>query len=188
MASFLATVVMALTVAIAGIRGRRTLALKVLRRLGLFAGGYVGIVIVVSLVTPRRVLEPGTTECWDDWCVGVTYVNPIPADTTVTYAVTVRVSSRARGLPQRGPEPELYVLDGRNRRHDPAVGSGRTPTEFTLEPQEAVTFTRVFQVPADAEDPVLVLKHGGSGDQFPGWFIIGGENSLFHEPIVVPLT
>ncbi len=188
MASFLAVTGMVVTAAIAGLLGRRARALKVVRALAVYTGLYVGILIAVSLVSPRRVLDVGTAKCWDDWCVGVTGVDLIPAETTVTYAVTLRVSSRARGLPQRGLEPEVYVLDGQNRRHDPAVGLGRTPTEFTLQPEEAVTFTRVFQVPTDAEDPVLVLNPGGGGVQFPGWFIIGSENSLFHEPIVVPLT
>src|ERR1700730_9498098 len=64
---FLATIVTLLVAAVAAVRGRGRRAMAIMLRLGVFAGTYLGVVILVSLVSPRRVLNVGDDLCWDDW-------------------------------------------------------------------------------------------------------------------------
>jgi hypothetical protein len=178
---FLASVVTLLGAMFAGLRGQKARAIAILRRLGLCAAIYLGVVVIVSLVSPRRVLKVGDDLCWDDWCMTVTNVRKTPSNGTVNYLVTFRVSSRARRRPQRG-FARVYMMDDRGGTYDPVPDPGDTPFEHLLHPREAISATRVFALPADAQDPVIVMSHGGS---FPGNFIIGDSESLLHKRTVV---
>jgi hypothetical protein len=75
-------------------------------------------------------------------------------------------------------------MDGQGRRYDPVPDPDAIPFDALLQPQESMTTTREFDLPVDAQDPVLVATHG---EGFPGWFIIGDSGSLFHKRTVVRL-
>lgn len=185
LAVFFATLAMLVLAGLTALRRRRSQSVAILRRLGIFAGFYLAIVILVSLVSPRRVLNVGDDRCWDDWCMAVSDVRKTSADTGSRYIVTIRISSRARRAPQRGRGTHVYLMDDQGRRYDPIPDPAAIPFDILLQPREVVTTTRVFELPAEAQDPVLVATHGGG---FPGWFIIGDSASLFHKRIVVRLS
>jgi hypothetical protein len=169
---------------IAAARRRWARALKTLGFLGIFAGVYLGIVIIVSLLSPRQALKMGERQCWDEWCMGVADVERKVIGSGLRYIVTVRISSRARQRPQRGRGAYVYVLDESGRRYDPVPDDHAIPFDALLQPGKAIDIVRVFELPADAREPVLAVSHGGG---FPGWCIIGDAASLFHKPIVVRL-
>jgi len=181
---FLATVVMLVAAAVAAARRRRASATATLRKLGVFVGVYLGVVILVSLVTPRRVLSVGDDQCWDDWCIAVAKVRRTVTGNAVSYEVTLRVSSRARRRPQRERGVQVYLMDDRGRSYDPLPDQSAVPFSILLQPTEAVDVTRRFELPLDAHAPVLVVSHGGG---FPGIVIIGDSESLFHKGTVVRL-
>jgi hypothetical protein len=181
---FFVAVVMLVLAGVAALRGRRARAIAISRWLGIFAGLYLGIVILVSLASPRRELKVGDDQCWDDWCMTVTNVQRTPAENAIRYVVTIRISSRARRVAQRGRNTHAYLMDDRGRRYDPVPDPDAVPFDILLQPQEAVSTTRVFEIPADVQEPVLVATHG---EGFPGWFIIGDSGSLFHKKTVVLL-
>ena len=183
-AVFFGTVGMLVLAGLAALRGRRTRAFALLRWLGLLAGVYLGIVILVSLVSPRRVLNLGEELCSDDWCIAVTNVRRQPAEDAQSYAVTFRISSRARRRAQRERGVLVYLMDDRGRSYDAAPDPAAIPFDILLQPQEAVNITREFHLPADAQNPVLVVTREG---WFPGLFIIGDSGSLFHKRTVVRL-
>jgi hypothetical protein len=183
-AVFLAAVVLLVLAGVTALRGRRAPALALLCRLGIMAGVYLGIVILVSLVSPRRVLNRGEEQCWDDWCIAVTDAHRQPAADGQSYEVTLRVSSRARRRAQRERGVRVYLMDDRGRCYDAVSDPAAVAFDTLLQPQEAVTATRVFHLPAEAQAPVLVVAHEG---WFPGLFIIGDSGSLFHKPTVVRL-
>jgi hypothetical protein len=183
-AVFFAAVGMLVLAGVAVLRGRRAAAIATLRRLGVFVGVYLGIVILVSLASPGRVLNVGDDQCWDDWCLTVTDVRRTPTENAIKLLVTFRVSSRARRVSQRGRGTQVYVMDGQGRRSDPVPDPDAIPFDVLLQPQEARITTREFDLPADAQDPVLIATHG---EGFPGWFIIGDAASLFHKKTVVRL-
>ena len=68
----LVTVITIVTAAILAVSGQVARAGRILRRLSIGAGVYFAVVIVVSMVTPRRDYRVGDTRCFDDWCITVT--------------------------------------------------------------------------------------------------------------------
>jgi len=182
--AFLTAVVLLVLSAIAAIRKRRARAVALLRNFGIFVAVYFGIVILVSVLSPRRVLHVGDDQCSDDWCIAVADVQREPSDAGVTYVVIFRVSSRARGRPQREGGVQVYVMDDRGRCYDPVPDTAASPFDVLLQPRESVQIRRAFELPADAQAPVLVVSHGGG---FPGCCIIGDSESLFHKRTVVQL-
>jgi hypothetical protein len=183
-AVFVGTMVILVLAGLAAIRGRRARALAWLRRLGVMASVYLGIVILVSLVSPSRVLNLGEEQCSDDWCIAVTKARHQPVADAQLYEVSFRISSRARGRAQRERGVRVYLMDSRGRCYDPVLDQADVPFDRLLQPQEAVDIRRVFNLPVAAHDPVLVVSREG---WFPGLFIIGDSGSLFHKRPVVRL-
>jgi hypothetical protein len=111
-AVFFAAVGMLVLAGVATLRSRRAVAIATIRRLGIFVAVYLGIVILVSLASPRRVLNVGDEQCWDDWCLTVTDVRRTPHESANKFLVTIRMSSRARRAAQRGRGTQVYLMDG----------------------------------------------------------------------------
>jgi hypothetical protein len=168
--------------AIAGIRGQSATAFHLLRNLGICAGLYLLTAIAVHLLLPLRVLNIGDAQCSDDWCITVESVKR-PPGREIYYEVILRISSRARRVSQRERGLSTYLIDGRGRRFDPAPEISQMPLDVKLEPEQSVTATRTFRIPADARQLNLVVAHE---DGIPmHWFIIG--RSPFDKSTVVRL-
>jgi hypothetical protein len=182
-AVFFATLGLVVAAATSAIRGKGRQAVRTLRGLGIFLAGYMVVVAIVSLTSPQQVVRLNQPQCFDDWCISVAHVEQTTLGAEVSYAVTLRLSSRALRRPQRESAVSVYVLDERGRRYDPADAPGAVPLDVLLEPGESRSTTRIFTLPTDARRPGLVVAHGW----FPGLFIVGDGQSLFHKPIVVPL-
>jgi hypothetical protein len=164
--------------------GRRAAALVLLRILGISAGAYLTIVILASVVWPRTVEQLGGRRCFDDWCITVENAERRSVDGRVAYLVTFRLFSTARRVSQRENSLAVYLIDDRGRRYNLIPKNSDVPFSIQLGPQESVTATRSFELPADAREPGLVITHEGG---FPiGWFIIGYE-TWFHKPAIVRL-
>lgn len=157
---------------------------RTLRNLAVSAGAYFAVVIVVSLLSPRRVFKPGASHCFDDWCIDVDKFRQAPEGGGVAYSVDLRLSSRARRVLQREKNVSVYLTDHHGGRYNPIAASSASPFDVLLQPQESVIVSRSFLVPAQAKDVGLVIAHEGG---FPiGWFIIGYD-TWFRQPAVVPL-
>jgi hypothetical protein len=174
------------SVVIASIRGRRTQAVARLRWLGIFVAAYFAIVVLVSLVSPQRVLNVGDDRCWDDWCIAVTNVHTTLGNQVASRSITFRLSSRAGRVAQRERGLVVYLVDSRGRRFDPvAPDAAAVPFDVMLQPRESVNTTRLFETSGDAYDLGLVVRHGAVGYQFPGCCIIGEDASLLHKRTIV---
>jgi hypothetical protein len=183
---FLTSLVTLAIAAVAAVRGRRPQAIRILRIYGICFAVYMSIVIVVALVTPRRVVHLGEDRCFDDWCVTVENAEHRPSPEGVAYTVTFQLSSRARRVNQRANGAYVYLTDSQGREFDPAPEPGAIPMDVMLHPGEAVQTRRTFTVPNDARDVGFVVVHEGAFC-FPGCFIIGDGGSLLHKRTVVPL-
>jgi len=184
-ALFLTSVATLLWAAVLVLGGRGARALRIFRAWAIGAAIYLGVVALTSIFWPRRVLSVGQPECFDDWCIGVDSFARTPGQGTITYVVTLRLSSRARRAPQREQNVVVYLSDARGRRYNPAPAGAAAPFDVRLQPEESVAAARAFEVPADAQGLGLVITHEGD---FPiGWFIIGYE-TWFHKPAIVPLA
>jgi hypothetical protein len=180
----LASVLTLLTVAIAALRGQRERALRILRRLAVGACAYFAVVLLVALVTPQKVYGVGDPQCFDDWCITVVDAKGTPGPSTVSWTVTLRVSSRARRVAQAEKGAAVYLTDARHRRFDPAPGASTVALDTRLRPGESVDAVRRFELPSDATGVGLIFTHEGV---FPiGAFIIG-ENQWFHAAAIVRL-
>jgi hypothetical protein len=177
---FLAAAIVLFLAAIAAIRGYCDQALARLRKLGVCMAIYMGIVLAAGLAQPRQIYCPGDTQCFDDWCIAVETFTRTPE----SIEVELRLSSRAKRVPQGEKGTVVYLVDSRGQRYDPAPGSVTIPFDTLLEPGESVLATRRFVVSDKAGGVGLIYRHDGG---FPiGSFIIG-QNTWFHGPPIVEL-
>ena len=184
LALFLAAAISLLAAIWLALRRRFGQAGRVLLRLLLCAGVYMAVVVVVSLVSPRRVLKQDATQCFDDWCIGVAGFTRLPETGGANFRVGLRLSSRARRVSQRENNVVVYLTDQQGRRYDPQAIDSAAPIDVLLHPQESVVTSRDFLVPAGTRDLGLVVAHEGG---FPiGWFIIGYD-TWFRKPAIVQL-
>jgi hypothetical protein len=198
---FLGTVAVLVWVLIAAVRGFRMKALRRLLALGSYLAIYLAIVVMVSLLSPRKEFRIGQDECFDDWCMAVEKAEFASAvgqgaariSTRGVFCIaTLRVSSRALGRAQAAPDAAVHLLDDRGRiyyaspegqqAYERSFGSS-IPLGSRLEPGSSFQSVRVFELPADADNLGLVVEHGG----WPGRFIIGDASSLLHKRTVILL-
>ncbi len=179
LALLLATVLTLCAAAGFAIAGRGQQSLRLLRRLGFGAALYFAVIIVVSLIAPRRTFNLGDTQCFDDWCIAATSAS----HTGNSYVVSLRISSRARRVSQRERDLLIRLVDRDGQTYTPTSQPSDGDLSSLLAPGESLDFTRTFSVPANIRDPHLVISHGG----FPiGWFIIGYD-SWFRKPPLISL-
>ena len=177
----LAAAIVLISAVVAAVRGRRANARRRLTLLGIASAIYMLVVLTVSVATPRRSYRVGDTRCFDDWCIAVTRATRA---TPTTMVVGLRLSSRAKRVPQRELGTVVYLSDSAGRRYDPAVDSRAIPLDVLLQPGQAVETQRTFAVPSDARGLSLVYTHEGG---FPIGFFIIGENEWAHGPPLVHL-
>jgi len=186
-ALFLTAAASLLAAAVAGLRGRRSQALRILRVLGVCAGIYLGIVCIVSAATPNKSLNVGDPQCNGDWCISVEGAEHTPGNSEIVYEVSLRIWSRARRVSLRENNVVVYLTDDRWRRFDSISQNSEISFNILLQPGESVTTHRIFHLPVDARGVgAVVSREGGALGCFPGCFVIA-ENDWFHKPTVVRL-
>jgi len=158
-------------------------AATILRKCAFSVGAYFVIVVLVSLVSPRRVLHTGDPRCYDDWCMAVESVKPVILKGCIAYIANLRLFSRARRVSQRENNLVVYLTDSRGRRYDPVPDRSAIPLNVRLGPEESIETTRTFEAPADAKGLGVVIAHEGG---FPpmNWLIVG-EEAWFRKPAIV---
>jgi hypothetical protein len=173
-----------ITVIVVAARGQGGRALRILRRLACGAGAYFAVVLIVALLTPQRVYRVGELQCFDDWCLTVTDAAHKPAGASVSWTLTLRVSSRARRISQSEKGAAIYLTDSRHRRFDPVPGASTGALDARVGPGDSVEATQTFTLPPDAAGVGVAFIHANG---FPiGLFIIG-ENELFRPGAIVRL-
>jgi hypothetical protein len=180
----LSSVIALVTAAIQAVRGRSRNALRVLGVLAASLAVYFTICCLSTVLTPRRVLNIGEPQCFDDWCIELSGATKTAAGSTVTYQTSIRIFSRARRVAQRENGAVLFLEDDRGVRYAELPNPSDTPTNVLLQAGDSVTVTRSFQLPATAHVAGFVFTHSG----FPiGWFVIGEGQSLFHKEAITRL-
>lgn len=170
----------------AALRGRRARALVILRRLGIVAALYICVLLVVSALSPRRLLAIGDDQCSDDWCIAAQTVRRDTTPAEIRYEVAFRLSNRARRVAQRERFVAVYLRDQRDHRYGPVADASAVPFDTLLAPGQALVAIRRFIVPAGAGEVGLVVAREGGG-WFPGCCIVGEQGSLFHRRAIVKL-
>lgn len=192
---FLFVIISCLRIAWLTARARREAVLRNLKRLGAFVAAYMAVVMIVAYLTPQRVFEVGDTRCFDDWCISVegaktsrsvgTNIQPVQGRFLI---VSLRVSSRARGVRQSERHTQVYLRDAYGNRYEvaevpqqafEAANGSQPPIGTMLDPGTSVTTVRVFDIPLNLPEIGLALRQPG-----PGLFIIGDDASLCHKPSI----
>jgi hypothetical protein len=164
----------------------------------MFIAAYMLVLAGFSIAEPRQEVAIGTPQCFDDWCITVEATSRQDAIGTTrasgTFCVaTVRVSSRAKGRPQRETDVRVYLLDDRGRRFDVSPTGQRALEQQGLAGSPLTSFVDAggffesrlaFDVPRDVRQLNLVKTSWG---WFPFRLIIGDPQSWLHRPTVVPL-
>ena len=175
------------TVLVYLLRGRGAKALSVLRIYAACAALYVLVGVSVSLARPQRVLPGGDPWCFDDWCLTVESVHQTTAQSDVTYQVALRLSSSAGRVAQRAHGAWIYLIDNHGRRFQADPDPAAVPLDVLLQPQESITTTRTFHVPADAQQLGLITGHGGAYCGVMSFLVIGDSGCMFHKPTMIRL-
>ena len=154
---------------------------------------YLVVLGATGLMTPRRSLNPGQAECFDDWCAAgisarlgeagaLTDCRP-PAD-QVTWLVTLELSSRARGIQQRARDAAAVLEDFSGQQAQPCSGPlGEHGLQDFLAPGESFQVQMAFNLPAGSSPAGVVIHHG----TFPGVLIIGDDQVFLHRPTLLKL-
>lgn len=144
--------------------------------------GYTVLTIVVSLLLPQKVVNPGQSYCVDSWCIGIQNVARTSLGQNVAYKVDVRIFSDLNRGTTSAKGASLYLVDEHGRRFplipDPSV----PPFEVELNPHEAVNTSLAFLVPADAQR--LFLK-GDGPSLWIAKFFIGDDSAWLHRPTLI---
>jgi hypothetical protein len=175
---------------------------RLARLIGMGIGAYLVLyaltLVIVSLASPQQVLGINEDRCFDDWCIAALDVKEQPAIGATRaqgeYAVvTMRVTSRAKGIRQRAVDAAIYLLDASGRRYDPSpegqkaleeAGRAGRPLASYLNPGDSFTHTAAFDLPAGTAPYALVTTHG----LFPGYLIIGDSQSFLHKPVILRIS
>ena len=182
----LASVATLATVAALTLRGHFRQAVKLLTIYGICLMLYLGVIVVVSLASPQRVLALGENRCFDDWCIAIDEITRSDVQKVEYYTVSLRVSNRARRVSQRENGLVVYMMDEKGRRYEPVMRATATPFNVLLQPGESIVMPCIFEVSGASGQLVLIVEHEGL-TRFPGLFIIGDDSSLFHKPMIVHL-
>lgn len=203
LATGLLVLILAMTLIYALLRGKSALLKPTFLTLALFAGAYLGVMLIFSWTSSDRVLLRGQEKhfCEIDCHLAYSILdvrqtkslgnpsNPLNAAGTF-YVVTIKtrfdettISSTRGDGPLYPNSRVLTVLDTNGQRYAPSFDAQRAveqtsvPISTPLRPGESYTTTYVFDLPTTIRNPVLLMNEGS-------WitrFVIGHENSLAHK-------
>jgi hypothetical protein len=172
---------------------------------------YGGVLLAASLVSKEKVLAAGQqkyfceVDCHTAYSVQSVVTSKTlgsgPGEATAQgmfYVVTVKTWFDEDTISRRRPmdlllwpNPRvLHVVDSQGRKFYPSLEgfkalnvAGNVPLTQPLRPGESYTTTFVFDLPADAEQPRLLL----AAQEPVNMFLIGHENSLLHRKVYFDL-
>lgn len=173
----------------------------------LAAGVYLGSLLTVSLTSKERVLPRGADlhfcgfylDCHMAMAVDSVVRTPSLGEVRARgefYVVALRVSSDAiRATLQLG-NPEFQVLDASGRRHGRSADGEQALSKLTgaapalvqpVAPGGSYHTEVVFDLPADIQNPRLLIRDVGGPDLVLEGLLIGDEDSFLHKPTTFAL-
>jgi hypothetical protein len=148
------------------------------------AASYMGTVVLVSLLTPKTIVNIGDSYCWDLWCVGIQSVNATPQgqNTLYTAQVSLFVDSSTAELELTDPGKDqakqfFYAVDEQGRRFPILAYAPLAGAKVSVKPGESVKSSLTFLAPANARNLYL------TGDvEAPPWvrLYFGSDLNPFH--------
>src|SRR5436305_7938567 len=170
LASLLAVVIVLVRVVYLAIRTRWRAVGKTAAWLLMFIAAYMLVLLGFSIAEPQKQVAIGEPQCFDDWCITAEQASRQDAIGTTratgTFCIaTVRVSSRAKGRPQRETDVRVLLIDERGRRFDVSPAGQRAleqqglagkPVTSFVDPEGSFESRLAFDVPRDVRKLNLV--------------------------------
>jgi hypothetical protein len=120
---------------------------------------YLAAIMLISLFTPRTIVNIGDGYCYDTWCIGVQSVYAAPEGQNIQYTADVRIFSDANRVPTSREKDFLYARDERGRRFHLVQDSSVIPADVSVDPGQSVKTSLTFLAPADARHLYLASEH-----------------------------
>ena len=143
---------------------------------------YTALTILVSLLLPQKVVNPGQSYCVDSWCIGIQNVTRTALGQSVAYKADVRIFSDLNRGTTSAKGASLYLVDERGRRFPLVPDPALIPFDTELSPKQSVDTSLTFLVAADAQHLAL------QGDGRALWitkFFIGDDSAWLHRPTLI---
>ena len=186
LASVPLSIVALIVAAFSAFRGRRRRAANILRGLGAYVAVYAFAALFFDFVLPQDTVRMGEPWCFDHWCLVAESVQSVPDKADMIHSVKLRFFNSSHRVVQWAANAWIYLIDDENGHlYPPEPDSSAAPLDMRLQPQQAVTTTRVFRVPATAKYVGLVTGHGGAYCGIMSKVIIGQGGCLFKKPKMI---
>jgi hypothetical protein len=153
--------------------------------------GYLGLLVITSLTSDERTLEPGARyafcgfylDCHLGVSVEQARTEPVRAGAGYRYVVQLRFDSDARRARLTLRNPTLMLMDVRGRRFLPVTN----PANVTLNPGEVSRSELVFETPEPLQFPRLVVRQGPRLERLLETFLVGDADSILHQRVYLAL-
>jgi hypothetical protein len=116
---------------------------------------YLAAILLVSLFTPRLIVNIGDRYCYDTWCISVQRVNATLEGQKILYTAEVRIFSDANSVPASRAKDFLYARDEHGRRFPLVQEPSLIPADVTVNPGQSVNTSLTFLAPANARNLYL---------------------------------
>lgn len=197
----------AIVASISFFTGRIDILAKVVKLSLVWGAAYLSLLIGTSTSSDKVVLEPGARKAFCgfhiDCHLGIRVTNAWRSSGLIAddprrefLFVDIEVSSDAKQVPLRLRDPRFVVIAEDGRRferalrieHQVATRLGQAHSvEVPLPPDGVLVKTLIYEMPRDARNLRLHATNGEIGERFAELFLIGDEDSLFHEPVLLGL-
>lgn len=149
---------------------------------------YVGLVVVVSLLTPQKIVSMGDSYCWDLWCVEIQSVSAAPSGPNSLYTAQVRIftdSNHVQNVPVDWAKQVLCIRDERGHYFPILPNLSLAGADVALEPGQSIRSSLAFLTPADA-GKLYLSSHIAA----PPWVRLSFASDLnpFHRPTILRIN
>lgn len=146
-------------------------------------GGYVAILLVVSVLSHEQVIPLHASKkfCGADCDMWISVDNAERIDNR--YIVRVKVQSEAARVTMKPSGVTALLIDERGREYSGTDELDVSALVRPVGPGESYTKTLVYHVPPEVRNPRVLLEEGG-------WItriIVGDEGSFLHKKTLVAL-
>ena len=181
---------------VAGVTRAAWLAKFIFGAVGVWFAVYAVMLVTISLASEEKILglnEPKAfcgfyLDCHLRASISEVRKTKIIGNKTAVgefYLVRVKVSSDARRAELNLWNPQFVVKDAQGRQFERIVELEKNDSSWEQKVPAGGVFEKeiVFDLPADAENPRLDIAEGISGGKVIESFLIGDEDSIFHERV-----
>lgn len=173
-------------------RKRRQAAVRSGITLAAIMLGYLFVLIMVTLLSPQRIVDPGETWRFDHWGVAVESIEVVAEsenDANVRrVAIMLVVSNNSKQLPQRAAVAKVFVTDSSSRKFDMSIAGQEAyealhgqqkPLDTKLPPDSSFKTTRnprIHHLIRSGEAAESVRTRSPHPSRVKQWYVEDCEN------------